>query len=102
MIARIWNGKTPIAKYEKYTKFLLQTAIPDYRSVTGNMGLSFLRNKDQHYAYFTLITYWNSIESIKSFAGEDYEKAKYYPEDNDFLVSFEENVQHFEVFSFYK
>jgi hypothetical protein len=32
-------------------------------------------------------------------AGDDFEKAKYYPEDDDFLLEFEEKVEHFEVFS---
>jgi len=31
-----------------------------------------------------LITFWENLEAIKNFAGEDYEKAKYYPEDKDF------------------
>jgi hypothetical protein len=46
-----------------------------------------------------LITYWNNWEALRQFAGEDVEKAKYFPEDNDFLLEFEENVQHFEVFA---
>ena len=49
--------------------------------------------------HFTLITYWENLEVIKKFAGEDYEKAKYYPEDDQFLLEFEEKVQHHEVFA---
>jgi hypothetical protein len=37
------------------------------------------------------------MESIKEFAGEDVEKAKYYPEDRDFLLEFESTVVHYEV-----
>ena len=40
------------------------------------------------------------MEVIKNFAGTDFEKAKYYPEDNDFLLEFEEKVQHHEVFAY--
>jgi hypothetical protein len=40
------------------------------------------------------------MEVIKNFAGQDIEKAKYYPEDDDFLLEFEEKVQHFEVFAY--
>jgi hypothetical protein len=36
---------------------------------------------------------------IKNFARQDFQKAKYYPEDNNYLLEFEENVQHFEVFA---
>lgn len=99
MIARIWHGRTKKQDYEAYTAFLKNVAIPDYRRTSGFKKLSFLRKIDQDTAHFTLITYWENIEVIKNFAGEDYEKAKYYPEDQNFLIEFEENVTHFEVFA---
>lgn len=50
-------------------------------------------------AHFKLITYWENMEVIKNFAGDDFSKAKYYPEDEQFLLEFEERVQHYEVFA---
>lgn len=99
MIARIWHGKTSIEDYEQYTYFLKEVAIPDYEKTVGFMGLTFLRNRQGEEGHFTLITYWKNMEVIKNFAGEDFEKAKYYPEDDDFLLEFEEKVQHHEVFA---
>jgi heme-degrading monooxygenase HmoA len=99
MIARIWHGKTRIEDYETYTEFIKKTAIPDYSKTTGFVKLSFLRNIKDNEAHFTLITYWENLEVIKNFAGDDFEKAKYYPEDDDFLLEFEERVEHFEVFA---
>ena len=98
MIARIWHGKTPASKGEAYKEFTLKTAIPDYQSIPGCLSLNFLYRIENNEAHFTLITYWDSIESIKKFAGADYEKAKYYPEDKNFLLEFEEEVVHHEVF----
>ena len=100
MIARIWHGKTTAANFEAYTALLKKLAIPDYKKTTGFKGLTFLRNIQNNEAHFTLITYWENMEVIKNFAGNDFEKAKYYPEDNDFLLEFEEKVQHHEVFAF--
>jgi len=100
MIARIWHGKTTAANLEAYTALLKKLAIPDYTKTTGFKGLTFLRNIQNNEAHFTLITYWENMEVIKNFAGNDFEKAKYYPEDNDFLLEFEEKVQHHEVFAF--
>lgn len=40
-----------------------------------------------------------NLEVIKNFAGEDFEKAKYYPEDKKYLLEFEEKVIHYEVFA---
>jgi heme-degrading monooxygenase HmoA len=98
MIARIWQGETNADLLETYSDFLETTAVEDYRSVKGNQGLVFLRRLNGEKAAFTLISYWNSLDAIKNFAGEDYEKAKYYPEDKIFLLSFEPNVNHYEVF----
>jgi len=100
MIARIWHGKTTAANFEAYTALLKKLAIPDYTKTTGFKGLTFLRNIQNNEAHFTLITYWENMEVIKNFTGNDFEKAKYYPEDNDFLLEFEEKVQHHEVFAF--
>lgn len=98
MIARIWHGKTKVEDYEVYTEFLQETAISDYSKTVGFIKLSFLRNIKNNEGHFTLITYWENLEVIKNFAGEDFEKAKYYPEDDNFLLEFEEKVEHFEVF----
>ncbi len=99
MIARIWHGRTEIEGYEAYTEFLKEKAIPDYQGTPGFIKLIFLRTIKDGAGHFTLITFWETLEVVKNFAGEDFEKAKYYPEDNDFLLEFEETVTHHEVFA---
>jgi len=99
MIARIWHGKTTIEKYDAYSTFLKQVAISDYKKTDGFKKLTFLKNIENNEGHFTLITYWEKLEVIKNFAGDDFEKAKYYPEDNNFLLEFEEKVKHYEVFA---
>ncbi len=99
MIARIWHGKTSIEKFESYTKFLKKVAVPDYQKTEGFVNLTFLKRIENGEGHFTLITYWKNLEVIKNFAGQDFEKAKYYPEDDGFLLEFEEHVQHYEIFA---
>ena len=99
MIARIWHGRTSAKDYEPYTGFMKERAIPDYQQTDGFVKLSFLRRLEQEVAHFTLITYWENLEVIRNFAGQDYEKAKYYPEDEHYLLEFEEKVIHHEVFA---
>ncbi len=101
MIARIWKGKTKIEHLEEYTDFMKVKAIPDYSQVEGFIKLTFLKRIDTDYAYFDLITYWENKELIKGFAGSDFEKAKYYPEDKIYLIDFPEKVTHYEVFAEY-
>ena len=99
MIARIWKGRTKPEHFDKYTQFMKDRAIPDYKSTEGFVKLTFLRRRDEDFAYFELITFWQNMEVIKNFAGDDHDKAKYYPEDKKYLIDFPEEVRHFEVFA---
>jgi len=99
MIARIWHGTTSLDNYEAYTDFMKSRAIPDYEQTEGFRKLTFLRNIKDNIGHFTLITFWENLEVIKNFAGEDFIKAKYYPEDQQYLLEFEEEVIHYEVFA---
>lgn len=97
MIARIWHGRTPIEKAGAYSAFLNERAIPDYRSTPGNLAVHILRRDAGDAAHFYTFTLWESLEAIQKFAGSEIEKAKYYPEDREFLLEFEPNVTHWDV-----
>lgn len=99
MIARIWKGRTKIEHLKEYADFMKVKAIPDYSKTDGFIKLTFLHRIDTIYAYFNLITFWKNMEVIKNFAGTDFEKAKYYPEDKNYLIDFPERVVHYEVFA---
>lgn len=99
MIARLWHGITLASKADEYIAYLNQTGLMDYRSTDGNLGVQVLRRVEGEQAHFLIVTFWESVEAIKKFAGEDYEKARYYPEDQYFLLEFEEKVVHYEVVS---
>ena len=96
---RIWHGQTRVEDYEAHIEFLRERAISDYQSTPGFVKLVFLRTIKWDIGHFTLITFWENLEVIKSFVGEDYEKAKCYSEDKDFLLELEEKVTHYEVFA---
>jgi heme-degrading monooxygenase HmoA len=97
MIARTWHGAVPAAKAEAYYEFLLRSGVPDYQATHGNRGVFVLRRMDGETAHYLLLTLWDSLESIMSFAGEDVERARYYPEDGEFLLERELNVTHYDV-----
>jgi heme-degrading monooxygenase HmoA len=46
---------------------------------------------------FVMFTLWDSLDAVKAFAGEDYETAVFYPEDDRYLVERDETSTHFEV-----
>jgi heme-degrading monooxygenase HmoA len=99
-ITRIWHGVTLAEQSEAYLEYVVKTGIAEYRSIDGNLSAKILRRMDVDKCHFWTVTEWDSYESIKKFAGEDYERAKYYPEDADFLLEFEPNVLHCETFEF--
>ncbi len=97
MIVRMWHGRVPTSKAQAYREFTNARAIPDYQSVDGNLSVHILERQEAEVTHFITLTFWRDMESIKSFAGEDVEAAKYYPEDKDYLLEFEPTVVHYEV-----
>lgn len=97
LIARIWHGSTKPGDADVYSAYLARTGATDCRATPGNRGVLVLRRVSKDRAEFTFISLWESLDAIRSFAGEDYEKARYYPEDRKFLIELEPYVEHFDV-----
>lgn len=99
MIARTWSGRTKAEDAKAYTAVLLETGIVDLKATPGNRGTLLLRRTDEEEAEFILISLWDSLESIKAFAGEDVDIARYYPDDDPYLLDKAEKVVHYDVVS---
>lgn len=95
----MWHGRTPRSKADAYEAFLIQKAIPDYRSIRGIVDVAILRKDEGDITHFITRTHWKTEDAIRAFCGDDALKAKYYPEDADFLLEFEEKVVHYNVVS---
>ena len=100
MIARIWHGRTKTNDAEVYRQYVMDTGIVGYRSIKGNLGAQIWQQQEGDITHICTISWWKDYESIKAFAGDDYEKAKYYDEDKKYLLEFEPKVQHYECFDF--
>ena len=99
MIARTWHGVTAAINADEYVDYLNETGVVEYKETEGNRGVYVLRRIDGDRAHFLLLTFWESEDGIKKFAGPDIEKAKYYPEDKKYLLELEPTVTHYEVVS---
>ena len=99
MIARIWRGVTRESDKDTYFDYLQETGLKEYAAFPGNQGVWVLRRVSDGEAEFTLISLWESWDAIKAFAGPDYERAVYYPEDKRFLRHLDPEVKHYEVLS---
>jgi heme-degrading monooxygenase HmoA len=98
MITRIWHGATPTAKSDEYLRLMRTIAIPDYRSTAGNLGAYALRRIEEETAHFLMVTFWEDEASIRAFAGDNIDAAKYYGFDKDFLLEMEPTSTHYETY----
>lgn len=96
-IMRRWHGVVPEDKSEEYYRYLLETGIEDYQSIEGNCGVYVLRRNQNGYTHFLLLTLWESYKSIRKFAGDDFKRARYYPEDSEYLLKLEPEVIHYDL-----
>lgn len=96
LIARIWCGQTSAAVADEYTRYLYEEGVRAIARIPGNRGVQMLRSVGKKVADFQVLSYWESIEAIKRFAGEDYEQIRHLPDDPKYMVS-APSVRHFEV-----
>ena len=97
MIMRQWRGRVPRDKAEQYLSYLQETGLEEYRSTTGNLGAFVTTRPHGKATEFLLVTFWESEEAIRRFAGDDYERAVYYPEDGRFLLAGAPSADHYQV-----
>jgi heme-degrading monooxygenase HmoA len=97
MIARIWHGRTLTAKADEYERYLNASGVERILKTDGNHGVEVLRKSDGPRTDFVVISYWESIDSVKRFAGPSYEKAVVLERDREFLIEVEPDVVHYEV-----
>ncbi len=97
MIARTWRGWTSTEDAEAYVGYLMKTGIAEYRQTPGNRAAYILRRDGDERTEFVTLTFWDSIDAVRGFAGEDVEQAVFYPEDDRFLVDRETTVVHYDV-----
>jgi heme-degrading monooxygenase HmoA len=98
MIARIWRGWTATGRADAYAEYMKATGVAGYVATPGNLDAYMLRRDlDDGRTEFVMVTLWASMAAVRRFAGDQPERAVFYPEDDRFLVDREVTVRHFEV-----
>ena len=97
LVGRVWHGRTPASKAEEYTRYLNDSGVKKIFAIEGNRGAQLFRRIDGDVAEYFVISYWDTREAIKKFAGEDIEKTHNLPRDPEFLIDLEPRVRHFDV-----
>jgi heme-degrading monooxygenase HmoA len=96
MIARIWRGAVRKADGDAYSEYMRRTGLAAYVETPGNRGAWMLRRDVEDRTEFLMFTLWDSLEAVKAFAGDDYETAVFYPEDERFLIERDLQASHFD------
>ncbi len=97
MIARVWRGWTVRADADAYVEYLRETGLKEYRATPGNRGAWILRRDDGERTEFVTLSFWDSLDAVRGFAGDDVGRAVFYREDDRFLVERELTVTHYEL-----
>jgi heme-degrading monooxygenase HmoA len=97
MIARYWRGAVRPEDAKAYIAYIAGTGMKEYTQTPGNRGAWMLRRDVGDLSEIVTFSLWESIDAIKAFAGEDYETAVFYPDDDRFLVERDLTCTHWQV-----
>ncbi|MFI7598867.1 antibiotic biosynthesis monooxygenase family protein [Actinoplanes sp. NPDC049681] len=98
MIARVWRGWVETARASDYLDYVARTGLAEYRQTPGNLGVEmWTRDMGDGRSEVTTLSWWASLEHIRGFAGDDVDRAVFYPEDDEYLIDRETTVTHHEV-----
>ena len=97
MIGRLWHGWTTAENADAYEQLLRAEILPGIHRIPGYRGARLLRREVAEGVEFVTLTFFDSMEAVKAFAGEDYEMAVVPPEARKLLSRFDERSEHFEV-----
>lgn len=97
MLARIWDGVTAAQDGDAYLDYLRHTGVTECLATAGNRGVFVLRQREGARDRFRFVSLWDSMDSVRRFAGDQPERARYYPEDARYLLALEPGVDHYDV-----
>jgi mannose-6-phosphate isomerase-like protein (cupin superfamily)/heme-degrading monooxygenase HmoA len=100
VITRLWRGWTRPADADAYERFLLDELFPSMRAIAGFAGADVLRRPDGDEEAFVTLTRFASLDAIRAFAGDDYERPVLEPRARELLSRYDDVAQHFETAAF--
>jgi hypothetical protein len=96
-IMREWRAEIRRTLKDEYVAYVKATGLVGYLQTPGNLGATIAtRDIDAQRAEIVTLSWWENEASIRAFAGNDISRAHYYPEDERFLLTRPETVQHYD------
>ena len=98
MIFRKWSGRIRTAQVGAYVRYVEETGAKHYTETKGNLGHQILvRDLGDGTSEISTVSWWVDLDAVRRFAGDDYAVARYYPEDDEYLIDRPQFVEHHEV-----
>jgi len=94
----MWRGWVHTDRIGDYVEIVERTGMTEYRATPGNQGAQLLtRDLGDGRTEIVTLSFWDSLDVITGFAGDDISRAVFYPEDDRFLVERDLQCHHWEV-----
>ncbi len=97
MVVRAWRGYAAPTNTEAYPRHLLQAVRPKLEQLPGFRGLYLLRRPGPSEVEYQVLTLWDSMDAVRTFAGATPERAVVEPEAQAALVRYDTEVRHYEL-----
>ena len=98
-IGRIWHGYTSIENADAYEQLLKEEIFVgiESRQIPGFRAIHLFRRKIGDEVEFITLMWFDSLEAVRQFAGEDYEAAVVPQKARALLSRFDQRSQHYEL-----
>ena len=94
----MWRGWVSTDRAREYVDYISRTGLAAYRQTPGNRGAEmWIRDLGDGRSEVTTLSWWESLDHVRGFAGDNIDQAVFYPEDDDYLIDRETTVTHHEV-----
>jgi len=97
-VMREWRAEFRRELRDEYVEYVKATGLATYLATPGNLGAAIaVRDLDAERSEIVTLSWWADAAAIRAFAGADIGRARYFPQDDRFLLTRPEHVHHYEA-----
>jgi heme-degrading monooxygenase HmoA/uncharacterized protein YciI len=96
-VLRLWKGRSTLEKAGDYIRHATENVFPQLDSIPGHRGAQLLRRSVDNGIEFVVLTFWESMDAVRKFAGANHDNAVVEPAARAALTDYDRTVVHFEV-----
>jgi heme-degrading monooxygenase HmoA len=97
-VLREWRAEIRRDLKDEYVRYVKETGLAAYLATPGNLGASVaVRDLNEERSEIVTLSWWADMQAVKAFAGTEIGRARYFPQDDRFLLTRPEHVHHYEA-----